>query len=164
MNKKQLGFKSYKWFMTGILLLMLILFLLSLFIFSLIMKEYKVLILIILVLIPLGIYFIYDYHNMFSLPKVVIEYDESGVYLNYRKNKTIYLLFKDIESVEERKYLIHRKFRSSYFTSYGFIIIQTKDKKYKIGCIRYVNVSKKFIYKRIEWKYTKSMIRSGDYR
>lgn len=83
-----------------------------------------------------------------KLPKIVIEYDNSGIYLNYSKKKTIYILIRDIERVT---YNIPHARLVTY--SFGTLIVETKTKKYRIGIIKDVEKVRKYIYSRIAYKY-----------
>lgn len=81
-------------------------------------------------------------------PKIIIEYDNSGIYLNYSKKKTIYILIRDIESV------ISNIPQARLFTySFGTLTIETKTKKYRIGIIKDVENVRRYIYSRIAYKY-----------
>ncbi len=81
-------------------------------------------------------------------PKYIIEYDESGIYLNYSKKKTIYILIRDIEYIEAHK------IPARYITySFGYLIIKTKQKKYKVGVIKNLKQTENYIHSRIAYKF-----------
>ena len=81
-------------------------------------------------------------------PKVVIEQDNYGIYLNYIK-KSIYLRYRDIDSV----FAWRAKGRNIRY-SFGTLYIKTKDKKYHIGIVKDVEKVKKIIEQKIAWKYS----------
>ena len=80
-------------------------------------------------------------------PKVMIEEDNFGIYLNYRK-KTVYLPYKDIyyaraENVRAR----------GIEYSFGHLSIIAGE-EYKIGAIKDVKAVEDFINKKVSWKYS----------
>lgn len=86
--------------------------------------------------------------NTLIKPRIVIEYDASGIYLHYSKKRTVYILIKDIENVKAS--ISYARFIAY---SFGILIVQTKTKKYKIGIIKDVQKVEKYIYSRIAYKY-----------
>ena len=96
------------------------------------------------------IFFSYEIINTLIKPKNVIERDEYGIYLNYSKKKTIYILVRDIEGV------LAEKVNTRYKTySFGKLTIWTKNKKYKIGVINEVEKAESYIKSRIAYKILK---------
>lgn len=146
--KQNLGFKSYKflclYFTSSIFFLLF--FILSI---SSIVKEFDKLLLIAL-FISGGFFFAFFICCFIQLirPKVIIEYDEVGIYLNYTRKKSIYIMFRDIESVMGVK----AQSRGIQY-KFGHLVIYTKNKKYRIGIICDVKDSEKYIHKRILYKY-----------
>ena len=75
--------------------------------------------------------------------------DENGVYLNFNRSKTVYILFKDIDNVFSNEIsAMHGK-----IYKFGNLKIKTKDKAYKIGIMNDVDEVQKYIYSKIAWKY-----------
>lgn len=149
MNKKQpLGEKSYKYIILQLIGSLILLLSEILCIFAFIDSlEYSFIIFIILIFILLLISGYLSIQTIIK-PKYIVEYDESGIYLNYTKNKTIYILIKDIEYIEKR----NTKARYHSY-SFGNLIIKTKTKKYKIGVIKNLKETRDYIYSRIAYKY-----------
>ena len=109
--------------------------------------EYSFIIFIILIFILLLISGYLSIQTIIK-PKYIVEYDEIGIYLNYTKNKTIYILIRDIEYIEKR----NTKARYHSY-SFGNLIIKTKTKKYKIGVIKNLKETRDYIYSCIAYKY-----------
>lgn len=149
MNKKQpLGEKSYKYIILQIIGSLILLLSEVLCIFALIdtlVYSFIIFIILIFILIIISIYLSI---KTIIKPKYIVEYDESGIYLNYTKNKTIYILIRDIEYIKKR----NTKARY-YIYSFGNLIIKTKTKKYKIGVIKNLKETRDYIYSRIAYKY-----------
>lgn len=147
-NKKQLGEKSIKFVILEFIVILISL--MSVIICLVLYINYEVIESILLALLSFILFIITSYLaiNTIIKPKYIIEYDDSGVYLNYTKKKSTYILFKDIENIIETipfsKYLKY---------SFGSISIITKNKKYKIGIIKDIKVVKKYLYSRIAYKY-----------
>ena len=143
-NKKQLGEKSIKFVILEFIVILISL--MSVIICLVLYINYEVIESILLALLSFILFIITSYLaiNTIIKPKYIIEYDDSGVYLNYTKKKSTYILFKDIENIIETipfsKYLKY---------SFGSISIITKNKKYKIGIIKNIKVVKKYLYSRI---------------
>lgn len=149
MNKKQpLGEKSYRYIILQLIGSLILLLSEILCIFAFIDSlEYSFIIFIILIFILLLISGYLSIQTIIK-PKYIVEYDESGIYLNYTKNKTIYILIRDIEYIEKR----NTKARYHSY-SFGNLIIKTKTKKYKIGVIKNLKETRDYIYSRIAYKY-----------
>lgn len=149
MNKKQpLGEKSYKYIILQLIGSLILLLSEILCIFAFIDSlEYSFIIFIILIFILLLISGYLSIQTIIK-PKYIVEYDESGIYLNYTKNKTIYILIRDIEYIEKR----NTKARYHSY-SFGNLIFKTKTKKYKIGVIKNLKETRDYIYSRIAYKY-----------
>ena len=147
-NKKQLGEKSIKFIILESIGILISLIMITICIILYI--NYEAIESILLALLSFILFIITSYLTINTIikPKYIIEYDESGVYLNYTKKKSIYILFKDIENITETipfsKYIKY---------SFGSIRIITKNKKYKIGIIKDIKVVKKYLYSRIAYKY-----------
>ena len=122
MNKKQpLGEKSYRYIILQLIGSLILLLSEILCIFAFIDSlEYSFIIFIILIFILLLISGYLSIQTIIK-PKYIVEYDESGIYLNYTKNKTIYILIRDIEYIEKR----NTKARYHSY-SFGNLIIKTK--------------------------------------
>ncbi len=96
------------------------------------------------------IFFSYEMIFTFIKPKNVIERDEYGIYLNYSKKKTIYILVRDINNVRGEE--IQSRYKNFPF---GKLTIWTKNKKYKIGVINEVKKVASYIDSRIAYKLFK---------
>ena len=72
--------------------------------------------------------------------KVIIEYDKKGIYLNFRKNKTVYLLYKNISNV-----YVEEISDKAHTYKFGFLHIYTFEKKYKIGIMNNVKEVEEYI-------------------
>ena len=81
-------------------------------------------------------------------PRVMIEHNTFGIYLNYRK-KTVYLPYKDIYYVRAE----NTRGRGIEY-SFGHLTIVTTDEEYKIGAIKDAKEAADFINKKIAWKYS----------
>jgi len=83
-------------------------------------------------------------------PNIVIECDDSGVYLHYSKKEITYLLFRDIKkvSIEERKEYKYYKV---------VLIIKTKNDKYEVDTIKPKDVKKvkEYLEPKIKHQYFK---------
>ena len=80
-------------------------------------------------------------------PRIMIEHDDFGIYLNYRK-KTVYLPYKDIYYARAE----NTRGRGIEY-SFGHLSI-IADKEYKIGAIKDVKRAEDFINKKVSWKYS----------
>ena len=80
-------------------------------------------------------------------PRVMIEHDDFGIYLNYRK-KTIYLPYKDIYYARAE----NTRARGVEY-SFGHLCIIAGE-EYKIGAIKDAKAAADFINKKIAWKYS----------
>lgn len=81
-------------------------------------------------------------------PKVVIEHDSYGVYLNYT-TKTVYLRYKDISHA-----LSDRMHGRGVTYNFGHLYVWASDKRYKIRGLKNVEAVAGFINKKIAWKYS----------
>lgn len=148
-KKRVIGVKSYKF-----ILLESISFVVCLFFSALLLCDYikskRIVCLIFGLLMSICLIFIlYLLINAVSRPKNIIEADAKGVYLNYNKSKTVYILFKDIDNTFSNKVsAMHGK-----IYLFGNLEIKTKDKTYKIGIIDNVDEVSKYIYSKIAWKF-----------
>ena len=83
-------------------------------------------------------------------PNIIVECDDSGVYLHYSKKDITYLLYKDIKkvSIEERK-------GYKYFKV--VLIIEMKNDKYEIDTIKPKDIKKvkEYLEPKIKHKYFK---------
>ena len=125
-DKKALGFKSYKFIILEAIAFILSVLMLLFFFQAYYTKSKTEFSVILLGIISFGliIYVSYILLKAMIRPKVIIEYDRKGVYLNYRKNKTIYLLYKNISNVSAEE--ISAKHRTYKF---GFLHFYTFDQK-----------------------------------
>ena len=80
-------------------------------------------------------------------PRIIIEHDNFGIYLNYRK-RTVYLPYKDIYYVRAE----NTRGRGIEY-SFGHLSI-IADEEYKIGAIKDVKRAEDFINKKVSWKYS----------
>ena len=80
-------------------------------------------------------------------PKVMIEEDNFGIYLNYRK-KTVYLPYKDIYYARAE----NARARGIEY-SFGYLSIIAGE-EYRIGAIENVKAVEDFINKKVAWKYS----------
>ena len=99
-----------------------------------------------------GFLFFFGYEMIITLikPKNVIERDKYGIYLNYSKKKTIYILVRDINNVRGEE--IQSRYKNF---SFGKLTIWTKNKKYKIGVVNEVKRVASYIDSRIAYKLFK---------
>ena len=104
-------------------------FLLCLFLFFISLSENKV---YSFIWIIVGLICLFFCLKTFILPKVLISYDQNGIYLNHKKN--LFIPYEKIGSVISKQM---RSKRSVF--SFGYIYITSMDKKYKIGVIDGVN-------------------------
>ena len=81
-------------------------------------------------------------------PRVMIEHDTFGIYLNYRK-KTVYLPYKDIYYARAE----NTRGRGIEY-SFGHLTIVTTGEEYKIGAIKDIKCAEDFINKKVSWKYS----------
>lgn len=81
-------------------------------------------------------------------PRVMIEHDDFGIYLNYRK-KTVCLPYKDIYYARAE----NTRGRGIEY-SFGHLTIVTTGEEYKIGAIKDVKRAEDFINKKVSWKYS----------
>ena len=146
--KQNLGLKSYKflclYFTCSILFLIFFIFSIS----SIIKEFNKLLLIIVFIFGGFFLTFFICFIIQLIRPKVIIEYDEVGIYLNYTRKKIVYIMFKDIESV----IAVNAQGRGIQY-KFGHLVIYTKNKKYRIGIISEVKDSEKYIHKRILYKY-----------
>lgn len=142
-EKVVLGYKSYSFAIVEVISYLILLTIISISIYNSIKQEDQRLLGIAILFSLLMLVIIYGYRFSFKSPKVIIESDTFGIYLNYSKKKKVYILYKDIISVSND----HLRGRVITYKS-GFITIYTKNKDYKIGIIKDVDK----VYKSIEKK------------
>ena len=141
-DKKALGFKSYKFIILELIAFILSVLMLLLFFQTYYTESKTEFTIILLGIIAFGLLIYVSYLLLKAIirPKVIIEYDRKGIYLNYRKNKTVYLLYKNISNVYAEE--ISAK---AHTYKFGFLHIHTFDEKYKIGIINDVKEVEEFI-------------------
>ena len=147
-DKKVIGVKSYKF-----IILISIGFIVGLILSIIFLYEYSVLfrgitLIFGILSIICTLYAGYILIKAFVKPKNIVEVDDKGVYLNYSKNRVIYILFRDIENV----------FGDSMSTSkvnykFGTLHLQAKNKRFKIGVVKNILETEKYIYSKIAWKF-----------
>lgn len=146
MEKKVLAKKAIKG--QAVLGLLFMLFFLSLLIFILYkvnLKDVKLSLYVIFVCLCLsGLSFWGGYftvHNI-RLPKVMLTYDDNGIYITYKNYE--FIPFKDILNI----YCNHITYRGKTF-KHGYLDIITTNKKYKLGLIDNLkdveNIIKKYL-------------------
>lgn len=147
-NKKQLGEKSIKFVILESIGILISLIMITICIILYI--NYEAIESLLLALLSFILFIITSFLTINTIikPKYIIEYDNGGVYLNYTKKKSTYVLFKDIENIFETI-----PFSKCIKYSFGSISIITKNKKYKIGIIKDIKVVKKYLHSRIAYKY-----------
>lgn len=69
----------------------------------------------------------FAFHNL-RLPKVMLTYDDNGIYINYKNNE--FIAFKDILNT----YCDNASYRGKRF-KHGYLDISTVNGKYKLGII-----------------------------
>ena len=91
-------------------------------------ETFPFMLLFILIFGGVSIYFFYTVISTLKKPKVIIEYNDYGIYLNHLKG-----LFIPYESIIKCKV---RHARSKHHVHhYGDIIIETENETYKVGVI-----------------------------
>lgn len=146
--KKIIGKKSYKAIVLFAITYIILMSIYFLFLYSYFWLDNELCLIFSIIIGILLIYLGYILFQMIILPKNAIECDDFGIYLNFTKKHSIYLLYRDIDSVHfenERGRGITYKF--------GKLYIYTNNKKYKIYEIDNVNYTYKFIKNRILYKY-----------
>lgn len=149
-EKIVLATRSNKYIFLMILGILLFAFMATLMVYLYIdTKEDAVIIFIILCS---GFLFFFGYEMIITLikPKNVVERDKYGIYLNYSKKKTIYILVRDINNVRGEE--IQSRYKNF---SFGKLTIWTKNKKYKIGVVNEVKRVASYIDSRIAYKLFK---------
>lgn len=101
-------------------------------------KEFHQYVLFLVISIVLFPILICSVVKMKLRPQFVIEYDEAGIYLNYRIDQIVYIAYNDIEEVRTLRGW-NRTFTRN---SFGKIIVVTKDNRYSIGIIDEVEMVK----------------------
>ncbi len=81
-------------------------------------------------------------------PRVMIEHDNYGIYLNYA-TKTVYLRYKDITQA-----LAENERGRGIEYNFGHLTVWAGGERYKIGAIKDVKSVAEFINKKIAWKYS----------
>ena len=92
------------------------------------MAEEPLFILFLLMFIGISFYFFYNVVKTLKLPKIVMEYNKDGIFLNHLKG-----LFIPYESIIKCK-VRHAKSKH-HVHHYGNIIIETENETYKVGVI-----------------------------
>lgn len=129
-SKKPLGIRSNAFCVSSIFGLVILSFAMVFMIMALITAEedFPFMIIFILIFGGISIYFLYTVISTLKKPKVIIEYDDYGIYLNHLKG-----LFIPYESIIKCKV---RHARSKHHVHhYGDIIIETDNGTYKVGVI-----------------------------
>lgn len=129
-EKKPLGIRSNAFCVSGIFGLVILSFAMVFMIMASITAEetFPFMLLFILIFGGVSIYFFYTVISTLKKPKVIIEYNDYGIYLNHLKG-----LFIPYESIIKCKV---RHARSKHHVHhYGDIIIETENETYKVGVI-----------------------------
>ena len=129
-SKKPLGIRSNAFCVSGIFGLVILSFAMVFMIMASITAEETLpfMLLFILIFGGISIYFFYTVISTLKKPKVIIEYNDYGIYLNHLKG-----LFIPYESIIKCKV---RHARSKHHVHhYGDIIIETENETYKVGVI-----------------------------
>ncbi len=95
-----------------------------------------------------SIHLAYEMIKTLLSPEIMVECDSLGVYLHFRKNRTEYIPFCDIEEV----FADHFQTKAKRFP-FGFLKIRTKGNSYKVGMIDSVKQAEELIYSKIAYKY-----------
>ncbi len=148
MNKNVLAHKSYSFIILNLILFILFLFLSILTIIYGIKEEDTTIFLMTMIFLGLCCLLFCVTIKTIMKPKVAIEYDDSGIYFHHSKNKTTYILTKDILSVVGNPMT-----GKGIQYNFGKLIIETKTKKFSFGVIKNVKIVEDFIKKRIMWRY-----------
>ena len=80
-------------------------------------------------------------------PKIMIEYDISGIYLNLKKNRTEYIRYIDIENIYTTIP------RGLMFYSFGTVHITAKQGHFKIGIVKEIEKVEKFLVEKVSQFY-----------
>ena len=148
MDKKVLAHKSYSFMIVNLILFILFLFLSVLTIIYGIKEEDTTIFLMTMIFLGLCCLLFCVTIKTIIKPKIAIEYDDSGIYFHHSKNKTTYILIKDILSVVSDPMT-----GKGIQYNFGKLIIETKMKKFSFGVIKNVEIVGDFIQKRIMWRY-----------
>lgn len=137
-NKIELAQKSKEYFVQMVICLCLLLFSFPIVLMALFIlkdggneKELYQYILILIVYIALFIKIVCSIVKMKIRPQIAIECDETGIYLNYRINKIVYIAYQNIKEVRS----LRGWNRSFTRNSFGKIIVVTKDSQYSMNLI-----------------------------
>ena len=147
-NKKVIGIKSYKFILLETIAFFVGLILSLLFLYDYFRTTRVICLIFGLLTFCCVIFVVYLLIKMFNRPRYIVEFDEKGLYLNFGKNRVVYILFRDIENVYGDRI---PALRTVY--KFGTLHIQTKDKKYIIGVVNNILEIEKYIYSKIAWKY-----------
>ena len=147
-NKKTIGTKSYNFILLEIVAFVIGSILSLLFIYDYSQTRREICLIFGILSLCCVVFIVYILSKAFIRPKNIIQVDEKGLYLNFSKNRVVYILFRDIENVYGDRI---SALRAIY--KFGTLHIQTKDKKYKIGVVNNVLEIEKYIYSKIAWKF-----------
>ena len=123
-NKKTIGTKSYKFILLEIVAFVIGSILSLLFIYDYSQTRGEICLIFGILSLCCVVFIVYILSKAFIRPKNIIQVDEKGLYLNFSKNRIVYILFRDIENVYGDRI---SALRAIY--KFGTLHIQTKDKK-----------------------------------
>lgn len=148
LEKKQLAEKSTKFVILEAIALVAAIAMAALMFFVFFAKGEKFGLILAILSTIVGILAVFLTFDAALKPKVIIEHDIYGVYLNYT-TKTVYLRYKDINHA-----LSDRMHGRGMTYDFGSLYIWTDNKRYKIRGVKNVEEVSDFINKKIEWKYS----------
>ena len=147
-NKKTIGTKSYKFILLEIVALIIGLILLILFMYDYSQTRREICLIFGTLSLCFVVFLVFTLTKCFIRPKNIVQVDEKGIYLNFSRNRIVYILFRDVENVYGDRILARR-----VIYKFGTLYVQTKNKKYKIGVINDIQEIEKYIYSKIAWKF-----------
>lgn len=149
-NKKTIGTKSYKFILLEIVAFVIGLILSLLFMYDYLQTTRVICLIFGILSLCFVVFVVYILTKALIRPKNIVQFDEKGIYLNFSRNRMVYILFRDIENVYGDR--ISALTRGVIY-KFGTLHVQTKNKKYKIGVINDIQEIEKYIYSKIAWKF-----------
>ncbi len=149
-NKKTIGTKSYKFILLETVAFVISVILSLLFLYDYIEKTREICLIFGILSLCCIVFLVYILTKAFIRPKYIVQVDEKGIYLNFSKNRIVYILFRDIENVYGDRI---SELTGGVIYKFGTLYVQTKNIKYKIGVINDIQEIEKYIYSKIAWKF-----------
>lgn len=147
-NKKYLGVKSHKFILLEFIGFVASTFFSILIIFEYLRKSQAFCLLLGILFVVLMLVTGYLVIGTMIKPKYMVEYDHTGLYLNLRRKKTVFIAYHDIQKV----FSDNSSGGHGHTYSFGILYIYTKTSQYKIGIINHVKDVETFIHSQIPYK------------